>query len=266
MNVKQLKKDFPLLISGNSKTGVAWNIRAIVSCPGRTRFCSTARVLPDGTTAKRARCYAEQGHMGMSQGAYQRNMDTFEVLINTHGAKVAGEYLGALLVHACKDQSVVRLHGSGDIYSVQYGEALYHACLTIRAAGKKPYTYTKSFAVPTLCGIIAKLATVCDVNFSVDKDNLETGIDAYHAIPGIRRLAAMYDNDDTSIVTELKSRMRASQLVFFPAHSGGMKTEPIAGIPNCPALVPAKDRPGHILPNPNRPGSACEQCVGVCHK
>lgn len=123
----------PLLVRGNEKTGRSvrtWSIPAVDTCPGSTIAC-------------REFCYAT-GHRYNMPSVRQALADKWKAALETD---TFIEQMSAELSHL-RPGTVIRLHASGDFFSVGYIRAWI--TLARRHPSLAMYTYTRSWRVPGL--------------------------------------------------------------------------------------------------------------------
>lgn len=97
----------PLIISSNTKTGYAFNLPAIKSCPGSTEAC-------------RAICYANRGRYLMN-GAFTTDHNWAVVQADpTAVERIKWPRSKSIKAH--------RLLSSGDIFSLEFGRSLLRMC------------------------------------------------------------------------------------------------------------------------------------------
>ena len=247
-----------LHVTGNGKTGIAFDMPAVVSCPGKTAACQEKRTLKSGRPAAHPKCYAMQGRYKMNQHIYQRNMDLIDQWLDAGIATSAiAEKIVEVLREAkgFKHAEWIRWHGSGDIYSPLYAQVLMHASHILKTwYGKGTFTYTRSYVDMTILPSILKLAEKCEVNLSADYTNWQIAADVYGSTDKFRRISCMH-GENTDWIDQLTQLVPKHKLILFPEHSGGITSPPRkVGVPTCPAIIGA-------IPHEN----ACQRCHGICH-
>jgi Gene product 88 len=142
------------LVRGNAKLGGsiwAFNLPAVVTCPGRSAACQD--------------CYALQGH-------WTRASVKKVLAARLHLAE-SPEFVTAVVLQIGWERiKRVRIHASGDFYSADYiaaWHAIASSCPTTRF-----YAYTRSWRVPELAAALAELAALPNVKLFLSADN-DTG-------------------------------------------------------------------------------------------
>lgn len=256
------KAEQSLFITGNSKTGIAWDLHAIGSCLGATEACLSRRILKSGTVAMLPKCYAMNGNYRLAQWRYKHNYDmiNFWHAIGYSNEAIAQKILAALEQHkGFKKIAWIRIHGSGDIFSAWYCQVLTCLAKLLKSKHNKgAYLYTRAYVISSILPSLYELASVADVNLSADYVNYQAAIDTYNTAPHLfRRVAVMHSSDATFPLEIAAGIGGKSNLIAFPEHSGGIETAPIKGIPTCPALL-------EVLKS-DKDGSACQKCRAICH-
>jgi Gene product 88 len=170
-----------LLASGNSKLGrgvYTWSIPALKTCPGKSKLCSKA-------------CYALQGnfmyHDVQSKYADNLKISRRDDFVNIMSAEIHDSNI-----------SVVRIHVSGDFYSVDYANKWIAIC------SKLPRTtffaYTRSWRKPPIYSALDRMSNLPNVYmwFSCDR---ETG--KPETIPSRVRLAYMQSDRTDELFGDL---------------------------------------------------------------
>ncbi len=248
-SVLDLFQDVKLAL-GNKKTGPAWSIPNVVTCPGRTKTCESL-------------CYASVGRMALHQrkgGAYYTRWHALVKLL----AMPNGTHLASLALQArCRAQSTVRIHDSGDFFSPQYIQAWIE---TVRACpDTKFWAYTRSWRVPTLSPWLKELAAEPNVAIWVSSD-VDCWIAALaeardnHEYAGI---AHMQTEDDTDIPTMLQRAMGKARFLNFPAHGsfGRHLTTTDTELRNCPAVTGSIPVPKKLTKDTPAACLACKICL-----
>lgn len=251
-----------LSISGNGKTGIAVDMEAIDTCPGRSKGCQDRKTNVDGKLSKRIKCYAMNGNYVYAQPLYKRNK---EVLLAAKAAGMSDLAIAWSIVDAImstpgvKAIEWIRIHGSGDCWSVWYIKILILVAKLLRKHyDKGRYLYTRSAVIPTLLPALMELAKVADVNLSADYSNYHETANAYLMSNCFRRIACMQGDDPTWIFKMVEDySIPKHKIIGFPEHSNGMKTKPMKGLPVCPSLL------GVI--KSDEEGAACQKCTAICH-
>lgn len=192
---------------GNHKLGRkirTWSLPAVLTCPGRTPTCES-------------RCYATRGRMGAFQAAYQANLDLART--RHFGAWLIGEVLRAAA------GAVVRVHVSGDFFSVPYTRAWLRAMR--ECSDTTFYLYTRSWREPKYAELFAEMAALPNVSvwYSVDRDTGYPGV-----TPANVRVAYLaVDDADAKSVDP-----RHVDLIFRDYPSRTTELRSVKGRPVCP--------------------------------
>lgn len=263
-------------ITCNEKTGISIDMPAKEACPGMTEACTERLKLANGEEGKMLTCYAMQGVYLWHQPKYARNKELIDLALAsgmTHKQVAEGIYL-ALYSKLVAEKllgliTVIRLSGSGDLYSIDYIKVIIELAKILAAKGFRLYTYTRSYAIPTLLPRIIELAKLdnVDVNLSADKYNYELAQEVFTANPVFQRIACM-QGDNATWITKMLETLSKAKLILFPIHKGKLKdkvtgktvikmVEPIKGLPTCPSMLGVfkKDKVAD-----------CLKCTAICHK
>jgi hypothetical protein len=118
--------------------------RVVVTCPGATPWC-------------RRHCYAKRGRLAFPANAskYASNLVLFLELGKDRFAELLASKIVEVYRRRGLKEKIVRLHVAGDIFSVEYGEALRAVAESL--PDFRFYTYTRSWLVPELMPILEKL-------------------------------------------------------------------------------------------------------------
>jgi len=135
-------------MSENTKTAYSLNLPAITSCPGATDSCTKV-------------CYANRGRYLMNGK-----------ITTDHNWKVLNEDASSLLnMPIPKKATSIRLLGSGDIFSVDFGLNLFRMCEL--NPGIDFWAYTRSFTI--LREILSQKSVPANLVLwvSADEDNVD---------------------------------------------------------------------------------------------
>lgn len=212
-----------LLGRGNYKLGtkiLTWSLPAILTCPGRTELCSS-------------RCYALRGRMKGRQEPYKANLEA---------ARAPG-FVPRLIGEIVRRRArVVRVHVSGDFFSVTYAKAWLRVMR--ECSDTAFYFYTRSWREPKYAETFAAMAALPNVAawYSVDR---ETGHPP--VVPRNVRVAYLaVDDEDAKSIDP-----RYTDLLFRDYPSRSTELRSVAGRPVCPH---ENGRDSHVT---------CESC-GIC--
>jgi protein gp88 len=163
-----------VLVKGNDKIGediFAFNLPAVDTCPGRSAACES--------------CYARRGRWGFPkvQDALRRN---WEASRDPFFAERMIREIRSRWVH------VVRIHASGDFYSVPYIRSWARVALACREVTF--YAYTRSWRLPGLRAELEDFAALENVKLWYSAD-LDTGMPD-HMPEGVRVAWLQEDADD----------------------------------------------------------------------
>lgn len=214
------------IMQGNGKTGAAFSIDAIVSCPGRTALCEKL-------------CYTAIWPMS-APGPKQFRERNYGYVIQALKVK---DQLSKELITACllTQSKTVRIHDSGDFFSPEYVRQWYNTCEALPDI--QFWAYTRSFAVPGICKELAKLATLPNVAIwiSADADNWMLARSTYTNSPEFAGIAFMETPGQDHITTILNSTLSPQNYVNFPTHIPGGRIKKGVDVnkplPQCPAIV-----------------------------
>lgn len=186
-------------LGSTGKTGLpTWSLPAMLTCPGKTRLCSEA-------------CYGVKGFYMMSRAKARK-------MIYNLLASLLPEF-PSWLAEQLKRHRIVRIHDTGDFYSVPrlvkeleaigvdtgtlgrllgvdvealppdwYVKAWLEAAR--RAPGTRIYTYTRSYRVPELREALSRLASLENVTVYASVDETTPRSDIQHAVRVSRGLIA----------------------------------------------------------------------------
>jgi len=111
-NVSPSRAKRILNIAGNSKTGESFNLPALATCPTGARLAKV-----EGTVC--SRCYARKGRF-IFANVIQSTIATYAIVEAVlRDDTLRGAYVATWKAYA-KGRRMIRLHGSGDVYSTQY--------------------------------------------------------------------------------------------------------------------------------------------------
>ena len=199
-----------LIHQGNKKLGSYishFSLPALATCPGKTHICAR-------------RCYALQNRY--------RFKTTQASLAFSHTVSKSSYFVQHIaLAIRNADVHVLRLHPSGDFYSVAYIKKWYEIasrfpCITF-------YGYTRSWADPKLAQELCKLAELSNVFlwWSVDNDSPGMfGKPPFHSRVKTVYMAVNYDDKpplETSLIFRVKRRKIVRYLcgkLVCPAENG----------------------------------------------
>lgn len=199
-----------LLRPGNEKLStriLTFGLPAVLTCPGRTDLCG----------GDEARCYATRSHYLLANVARPRE----ENFVLAHRNDFADLVLDEL--YNRHDQSVVRPHDSGDLFSAFYAEAWYRVMAAARRSHRF-FLFSRSWRVAEVRPVLARMARLPNVRvwYSIDR---ETGWPA--RLPKRARLAYM-------MVDEWDFPARPVDLVFKDQCIRGRPTKRVGGSLVCP--------------------------------
>ncbi len=247
-------------MSKNSKTGYAFDMPAMVSCPGATAAC-TRLINPNSKSAKPMRaCYALQSRYALGQPIYQRNMDNIRQSIEDNGIDITADAIVlAIRMHEVMSmQPSIRFHGSGDVFSYEYGMVL--AAVASKMPDKHFWMYSRSYVVPTILAALITCARLpnFDVWLSADHINNEDATDVFTSNPVFSGIACMQEAGATWIAKLTEAGIQRKNIVVFAEHVvGRYAKKQKAQALYCPEIA------GALQEGP----PACQQCpVAFCRK
>lgn len=268
MAARQVK--YALELTRNSKTGWAFSLSRRHSCIGSTKLC-------------RRLCYVN-GIRYASEGQREkrlRNFKTCELLLAEGGPQLLAQNLVALVEQARPADwfaskvagrssglpFVLRLHDSGDMFSVDYAQSW------LIAVKKRPecrfWFYSRSFLDGELLEALSELASQpnCQGFLSLDGENYKQGLQAYARYPGVWKLALLQQHRSelpAGLMPALRQQASHGQIISFPYHRGGYHVEPIRSrlLTHCPQITADAYplRRGHLEP---KPCQVCRLCLPV---
>lgn len=135
---------YEMFRQGNVKLGpttYTFSLPRAITCPGRTPWCE-------------AHCYAKRGKLSLSSSValYQRNLKHSQqpYFVDNAIRELRGKIASAKRRGEDTSNKVVRIHVSGDFYSVPYILKWMQIADDLKGEGWKFYAYTKSWAIPKL--------------------------------------------------------------------------------------------------------------------
>jgi hypothetical protein len=197
-------------VRGNGKLGgdiLAFNLPAVVTCPGQTDACLSA-------------CYARKGNFAWSATRAKHEANLREAWSPSFVARMVRE----ITVRA---GAVVRWHVSGDFFSAAYAKRVLQ--IVKKTPGVVHYFYTRSWRVPRVRRVLLQLAAEPNVRswWSCDRDS-----GAPFPVPEGVRLAWMltYPEEERTHADHIA----ACDLVFRTCRCRHTPATRAAGVPVCP--------------------------------
>lgn len=154
-----LFQDAPLLEPGNSKTGkeskiyqrvLVWNIPAVKTCPGASSWCKSHCYNGDDILVK----YPSQ-EWAKNYAYYLNDADGLKRKLIS-------------MLQMYEDKIAVRIHSSGDFFSVEYIDFWYSIVKTAQNANF--WAYTRSWSIPYLYPNLEKLRNLENIQLFASWD------------------------------------------------------------------------------------------------
>lgn len=179
------------LSPGNAKTGdtCSFDLPARSTCPGKSAFCARACY-----AAKLSEVRPSVGHK------YERNLIFAE----------SGNFVSHL-IREIPRRATVRIHVSGDFYSVGYVRRWIEIVSTRQDV--EFYAYTRSWSIPELWEVIQELAEYPNITINLSTDK-ETGSPIYMG-PNALSFRWTYLTDDDTV----PDWFRRQDIIFRANHN-----------------------------------------------
>lgn len=231
-------ESFALIGTGNTKTGAAFSLSNIDTCPGATALCKSL-------------CYVGYGNMAYPKNRQIRDNRTLWVMRNM-------PQFAALMVQEISRLGLktLRIHDSGDFFSPTYVRTWID--IASQCPDVKFWFYTRSYTVAPIATELRRLASLPNVAgwLSVDHENIAlANMEVLNT--AWRGMAIMQLPEDNAMITDVRARLPKSRIIIFPTHVPGGNIKKGLVIESksrvCPAIT--KSLHGYTAENP-----ACIKC------